>query len=209
SVLQIGAYTRFRIPQVKGLIKKTSVFDLVNGQIRALFPAGSDSVIRTPKVAVGIRGTELLVDVLKVKKNKTEVEQINRVGLLKGSIEVTQGSKTWPLNPLEYYSAATGKTEKIPASDLKILAISQNRFLNDVVPVPGQVIEKNERFNELRGQLGIPEPTPTPRTEVPDTSVQMAKPASGAPQGQGQLLKQKVEKALEKGVERNEKAGGQ
>jgi hypothetical protein len=217
TVLRLGPHSRIRMNKFQSGEKSSNVFELVYGRMRSIFVKDTNTTINTPKISVGIRGTEVLLDVVKVMKKSGVAETLCRVGILRGAVEVMAGKRTYQVGSKECYDSFYGQVRALSGGELRSLSVSQNKFLADVRPVSsGKFIYENPTFDRLKAQNNLPDVAVEAPVEYQGPAATKAgattqgQPAAGpssapaAPASGPQGIKQKVENYLKKGMERNE-----
>jgi hypothetical protein len=102
TVITLGPSSEFKVEKWSYRTKndRDALFSILKGQWRALIKSKSKTreqlQIKTPQVSMGVRGTELLVNVLN-QKNK----DITQVALLEGAVHIygSNGNKDQDLQP--------------------------------------------------------------------------------------------------------------
>ncbi|MGB0453322.1 MAG: FecR family protein [Bacteriovoracaceae bacterium] len=131
SVFSVGPQSKFSFEkfQMKNKNERTATYNLIKGKLRSVFTRkapGKTLKIKTPTASMGIRGTEIVSDVYKVKgRLKTDI------ALLHGKLEVTTTrGKKFDLKPSEMFEATrepikVSRDQRKP--DRNVRKIAQNR----------------------------------------------------------------------------------
>lgn len=170
TVMNLGPGSEFEIKEFKMKTKsdRTSVYNLAKGKMRAIFTVKAkkkDALkIKTPNVAMGVRGTEILSNVYQVKGAMN-----TDIALLSGkmNIDTSQSgiNKVIQVTPGELFNSGdlAGeididglKLPKINNESLKLLRTSRAAFLPNV---------KNETGNKIDIDTTIKKEL-TPKTDI-------------------------------------------
>lgn len=114
TIFSIGPASKFAFEQFKMKTKneRTAIYNLITGKLRSVFTKKAPRktlTIKTPSAAMGVRGTEIVSDVYRVKGQvRTDI------ALLHGKLEVTtKNGKKFDLRPSDIFEAVDSKTRDI------------------------------------------------------------------------------------------------
>jgi hypothetical protein len=158
SVLTFGPKSKFNFRKFKYDPEKVRVasYQLLYGRMRAKFRktgGKSEIVIDTRTAALGIRGTEILMNAHKNAKK----EDVTQVALLTGKAEIVnkQDKHKYILTPGKTFIAVMGTTSTTPRAKMQDLAtIKYEAYASATVEPP-----KFDTKDPLESMASAPEPT--------------------------------------------------
>lgn len=130
TIFSVGPATKFAFEQfeMKTKNERTATYNLIKGKLRSVFTkkAPTRSLhIKTPTASMGVRGTEIVSDVYRVKGQlKTDI------ALIHGKLEVTTKlGKKFDLNPAEIFEAVdSNQMNKMAQKVLKGRSTASENF---------------------------------------------------------------------------------
>lgn len=154
TIFQIGPQTKFEFQKFIMATKndRQATYKIWHGKLRSLFVKKAKKgmlKIKTPTVAMGVRGTEILTDVYKVGNDiKTDI------ALLSGNLNIQQGKKDFKLKKGEHFSFSKSKKmqliKNIPLTAFRQLKLSPKRggkvFLFDALKEKGRKTASEVEF---------------------------------------------------------------
>jgi hypothetical protein len=175
TIFQLGPNSEFALEKFdfKTKSERTAVYNLAKGKLRSLFTVKAKErslKIKTPTASMGVRGTEILSDVYKIKGKLT-----TDIALLSGSLEVqTKGiQKKMMIKPGFVYQSSFSDSIKKQVINSKIKRMdkrvfvrarrakgSENVFLHDVRRSVDKKMVKDVKFDVKESNVAPPKRLP-------------------------------------------------